>query len=403
VAPQAEAILSRRSGGNRSRSEESSILPGINRRDTANGRLSEARSPIASGERVERIVIYRVGSLGDTVVALPCFHKLAEAFPNAERYVLTNIPVSSKAAALELILGQSGLIHGVINYPLKLRSVKEMWSLSLRLRALGATTLIYLTPSKGHVIMLFRDLLFFWLSGFSRIIGAPVAKDVRETRVDPVTGFCEYECSRLARSIAELGPIDLDDPKNWDLRLTGAEQNAGDQALDAFNGNSFVAINMGGKVIENHWGEGNWRALLRTLSATHGGYGLFFLGAADEAGAVADIADVWPGIVVNACGKLLPRESAGALRRASLFIGHDSGPMHLAAAVGVTCVAPFSGYNRPRKWYPYGAKHRVVQRMDGIMNVPVEEIAANVRDVLPALLAAPGFGVRAATGRLSSN
>jgi glycosyltransferase involved in cell wall biosynthesis len=78
-----------------------------------------------------------MGSLGDTVVALPCFHKLAVAFPNAERYVLTNIPVSAKAAALELILGQSGLIHGVVDYPLKLRSVKEMWSLSRRLVALS--------------------------------------------------------------------------------------------------------------------------------------------------------------------------------------------------------------------------------------------------------------------------
>ncbi len=267
-----------------------------------------------------------MGSLGDTVAALPCFHKLAEAFPNAERHVLTNIPVSAKAAALELILGKSGLIHGVIDYPLKLRSVRQMWSLARRLRALRARTLIYLTPSKGHIALLYRDLLFFRLSGFSRIIGAPVSRDLRSARVDPATGFDEYECSRLARSLAVLGPINLDDPKNWDLRLTEAEQKMGDQALAAFNREPFVAINMGGKVLENHWGRANWRELFRTLSVSHGGYGLLFLGAADEAEAVAGVADAWPGTVVNACGKLLPRESAGALGRASLFIGHDFGP-----------------------------------------------------------------------------
>jgi heptosyltransferase-3 len=246
---------------------ESSILPGVHRRDSANGRVSEAHSPTAAtGGWVERIVIYRMGSLADTVVALPCFHKLAAAFPNAERYVLTNIPVSAKAAALELILGQSGLIHGVVDYPLKLRSVKEMWSLSRRLRALQATTLIYLTPSKGHFALLYRDLLFFWLSGFSRIIGAPVARDVRDARIDPATGFAEYECSRLARSIAQLGPIDLDDVKNWDLRLTEAEQSIGGSALEPFGGKPFIAINMGGKVVEKHWGQHNWRELLRELS-----------------------------------------------------------------------------------------------------------------------------------------
>jgi ADP-heptose:LPS heptosyltransferase len=368
---------------------ESPTLPGNDDRDSDNGVGGDARSPAASGERVERIVIYRVGSLGDTVVALPCFHKLAEAFPSAERYVLTNIPVSSKAAALELILGQSGLIQGVIDYPLKLRSVKEMWSLSRRLRAIGATTLIYLAPTKRNVARVLRDLLFFWLAGFSRIIGAPVDRDLRDARVDPATGFEEYECARLARTLAALGPIDLDDPKNWDLVLTDAEKKAGDQALDAFDGNPFIAINMGGKFVENHWGESNWRELLRTLSATHGGYGLFFLGAADESRAVAEVADAWPGTVVNACGTLLPRESAGALRRASLFIGHDSGPMHLAAAVGITCVAPFSNLNRPRRWHPYGAKHRIIHRMEGIQNIRVEEIASNVRDVLPALPMAP--------------
>ena len=59
----------------------------------------------------QRIVVYRLGSLGDTVVALPCLHRVAQAFPDAERIVLTNFPVSSKAAPLEAILGGSGLVH----------------------------------------------------------------------------------------------------------------------------------------------------------------------------------------------------------------------------------------------------------------------------------------------------
>jgi ADP-heptose:LPS heptosyltransferase len=336
----------------------------------------------APRENVERIVIYRMGSLGDTVVALPCFHKLAEAFPDAERYVLTNIPVSSKAAALELILGPSGLIHGVINYPIRLRSIREMWRLMRRLRAMRATKLIYLGPSRG-LFALYRDVLFFRLSGFPRIIGAPFARHLRDYPYDAAKGPVEYECSRLIRAVAALGPIDLDDRKNWDLRLTDAERKAGDQALRLFGGKPFVAINMGGKVAENHWGQDNWRHLLRALSVSHGGYGLLFLGAAEEAGAVAGVVAGWPGPVVNACGTLLPRESAAALLRASLFVGHDSGPMHLAAAVGVACVAPFGGYNPPRRWHPYGARHRVVHRMQGVQHVTVEEIVALVRDTLP--------------------
>jgi ADP-heptose:LPS heptosyltransferase len=325
-----------------------------------------------------------MGSLGDTVVALPCFHKLAEAFPGAERYVLTNIPVSSKAAALESILGPSGLIHGVLDYPVYLRSIREMWRLASRLRALRATTLVYLMASRGPVALR-RDLLFFRLSGFTRIIGAPLARDLRGDPFDAATGLVEQECSRLARSLAALGPIDLDDRRNWDLRLTGAEQAAGDRALDGFGGKPFIAVNMGGKVAANQWGKGNWRALLRALAASHGGFGLFFVGAAEEGGDVAAVVEGWPGPVVNACGGLTPRESGAALRRAGLFIGHDSGPMHLAAAAGVACVAPFGGRNPPRRWHPYGAGHRIVHRMDGVEHVRVEDLAAHVRDLLPAL------------------
>jgi ADP-heptose:LPS heptosyltransferase len=354
------------------------------------------RCVAAPQKPVERILIYRIGSLGDTVVALPSFHKLAEVFPDAERYVLTNIPVSSKAAALELILGQSGLIDGVVNYPIQMRSIGDVWRLWSRLRAFGAKTLIYLVPRSGRLPVL-RDLLFFRLCGFTRFIGMPLTKTLQVDQIEADTGLVEYECHRLARSIAEIGPTDLDDPKNWDLLLTEAEQEAGDRAITPFAGNPFVAINMGGKVIEKHWGQENWRQLLRELSGSFGGYGLLFLGAADEAAAVEEVSASWPSTVVNSCGKLAPRESAAALKRASLFVGHDSGPMHLAAAVGIVCVAPFGSLNKPRKWYPYGKQHRIVHRADGVTNVKVEQIVAKVREVLPER-AVPRLNAKASLG-----
>ena len=46
---------------------------------------------------VRKVLIYRLGSLGDTVVALPCFHLIERTFPGAERVLLTNFPVHAKA------------------------------------------------------------------------------------------------------------------------------------------------------------------------------------------------------------------------------------------------------------------------------------------------------------------
>lgn len=334
------------------------------------------------GKPIERILIYRLGSLGDTIVALPCLHKIAAVFPNAERTVLTNIPVSSKAAPLEAILANSGLIHGVVAYPVGLRSVRRLWALGRRLRKLEISTLVYLTDSRGFGTV-YRDLVFFRLCGIKRIIGAHRTRDLPEAPALGAAGSVERECVRLIGAIAELGPVDLDSRSSWDLRLTEQERDVGGKAVASFQGRPFIAINMGGKAVENHWGNGNWRRLFDELASTHGDHGLLVIGAAEDALSVAEVTGQWPSPVINACGRLAPRESAAALEKASLFVGHDSGPMHLAAACGIDCVALFSGRNRPRKWHPYGPRHKVIHRMEGIDAIKVGEVAAAVREALP--------------------
>ncbi|MFM8990095.1 MAG: hypothetical protein ACKOUS_10790, partial [Alphaproteobacteria bacterium] len=61
---------------------------------------------------VRRVLVFRLGSLGDTVVALPSFHRVARAFPRAERRVLTNVPRSARETDLDAVLGGTDLVHG---------------------------------------------------------------------------------------------------------------------------------------------------------------------------------------------------------------------------------------------------------------------------------------------------
>ncbi len=101
---------------------------------------------------------------------------------------------------------------------------------------------------------------------------------------------------------------------------------------------------------------------------------------------------------VNLCGRLTPRESAAAFRRAQIFIGHDSGPMHLAATVQTPCVAIFAARNKPRVWFPYGNHHRVVyhktecagcgletcivEKKRCLTSITVDEVVEQVRAIL---------------------
>ena len=127
---------------------------------------------------VRRVLIYRLGSLGDTVVALPCFKLIARVFPDAERFVLTNFPVNSKAAPLQAILGHNGLVDGYLEYPLRTRDATALLTLRSRIQALKPDALIYLCGPRG-TLRAVRDILFFLSCGVRRIIGAPIKEICR--------------------------------------------------------------------------------------------------------------------------------------------------------------------------------------------------------------------------------
>ena len=80
---------------------------------------------------------------------------------------------------------------------------------------------------------------------------------------------------------------------------------------------------------------------------------------ADEVALIEDIVARIPGKAVNVAGKLSVKELGALTARARLFIGVDSMPMHLAAAMGTPTVALF-GPSGELDWGPWNVAHRVV-------------------------------------------
>jgi ADP-heptose:LPS heptosyltransferase len=158
-------------------------------------------------------------------------------------------------------------------------------------------------------------------------------------------------------------------------------------ALAPLAGRGFIAVSIGGKAASKDWGDANWRELLSLLAAEWPDLGLVFFGAADEFDRSADLATAWTGKALNLCGCLTPRESAAAIERAMLYIGHDNGPMHLAAAGGVRCVAIFGDFNLPRRWHPIGRDHRIIHEVRGVRAIPPGNVYSAVRELLDEISA----------------
>ena len=354
-------------------------------------------------EDVRRVLVYRMGSLGDTVVALPALHLIAKAFPNAERKMLTNFPVSVKAPAAKAILEDNGLIDGYFRYVVGTRSVNELAALWWTLVRWRPEVLIYLGPRRG-VAAAKRDARFFRLCGLRWQVGVPVTEEMQGWLLQQTTGALEPECERLVRNISELGDAQMDSRAAWDLGLTPAEEVKASEVLKAADGRPVIAVSVGTKVQSKDWGRENWRALLERLGESFPAYALVLAGVGEENEASEFAAAGWrtaarsAACVLNLCGLLTPRESAAVFARAKMFLGHDSGPMHLAAAVGTPCVAVFAARNIPRVWYPHGDGHRViyhevdcmgcgletciVQKKKCLTSVTVEEVFAAVQATL---------------------
>ena len=89
------------------------------------------------------------------------------------------------------------------------------------------------------------------------------------------------------------------------------------------------------------------------------GHRIVFTAAPDETAMIDEIVERMTSQAINLAGKLSLKELGALTARAKLFIGVDSMPMHLAAAMGVPTVALF-GPSSEVIWGPWNVEQRVV-------------------------------------------
>ena len=353
----------------------------------------------------QRILIYRLGSIGDFVVALPSLHLVRARFPTAEIGLLTNRPIESRAAPAASILDDTKLVDRYLLYPSGDYRMSSVRQVTRDIRSFDADLLVYLMERRA-AWKVYRDYVFFRCCGIRDFVGLPFTLDFRRCRPDAETGFWEPEAQRLARCIAVLGIADYQRTAGWDLHLTDAEIVEADgifarEAAGAQRDIRLLGVSIGTKQPVNDWGDSNWGAALAGLSASLTNFALMLIGAAEDRERSRRLAKSWPGLAFNLCGRLSPRLSAALLRRADVLLCHDSGPMHLAGAVGTRCIAVFSNKDPPGKWFPFGNGHIIIRPPSptgSICDIEPSRVVAAVN----RSLAATGWSIHQKRGKSAS-
>lgn len=262
------------------------------------------------------------------------------------------------------VLPKEGLFDSYLSYPSlesgsggKLRFLKT----AAKIRLAGFDTVVYLMTRSRSEEQIDRDAAFFRLCGISEILGISTLKSrlLGAGAAVPLPRV-ESEGDFLLSIVSGFGP---NGNRESDLlALTVDELEAGGEWVkknvpNNAAGRRLVGIGPGSKWPSKIWPEDRFEEVIRKLAARQSIFPIVFGGPEDsEKG--RRLIKSW-GTGACAAGELNVRVSAAVLSECQLYLGNDTGTMHLAAAAGVRCVAAFAAVDYPGRWEPSGSGHKI--------------------------------------------
>ncbi len=131
---------------------------------------------------------------------------------------------------------------------------------------------------------------------------------------------------------------------------------------DDASGGPLLVFHVGAGTRPKRWPTEHWRALVARETAGLAARVVLVGDESDRTVARAILGRQPPAGTADWTGRLGLLELAALLEQADVAVGADSGPAHLAAAVGTAAVVLFSGTNDPRQWQPRGKRVCVLRQ-----------------------------------------
>ncbi|GGE33506.1 glycosyl transferase [Marinicauda pacifica] len=275
-----------------------------------------------------RILFITSTRIGDAVLSSGLLDHLARTYPDARVTVACGplaAPLFPHAPGVDEVIVMSKRAGGGHWIDLWRRTVTRRWDIVIDLRA--SATSWFLLAGKRHVKRK--------ASGAS----APVHK-VEE-----------------AASVIGLSPPPA--PTVWSSEAARAKA----ETLLGGEG-AVLAIAPAAAAPFKEWPRERFAALAAHLTGPDGALAgariAVFGGPGDEAAAREAVAGLDPDRVIDLTGKLAIDDAAACLEKASLFVGNDSGLMHLSAAAGTPTLGLF-GPTDERLYGPWGRQARAIR------------------------------------------
>lgn len=302
--------------------------------------------------RPRRIVIIKPSALGDIVHALPVLSALRWRFPDAHiswvvnrayEGLLQGHPDLNAVLPFDRGLGKSACIQAGISYWEFFRLLRrEKFDLALDLQGL------------------FRSSLMMLATGAKRRVGLSSAREGASwTYTDTVPGADlrrGHAVDRYWLMAQALGAGDF--PKRFTVPIGEAAHAWAVQLLRNCP-RPWLAVGVGSRWMTKRWPAEHFATLVRKAQDRFGGTAVF-VGGKDETEPARQVARRLRAHTLELTGQTSLPQLGAILSRADVMLANDTGPLHLAAALGRPVVAPYT-CTKVELTGPYGAESSAVQ------------------------------------------
>ena len=310
-----------------------------------------------------KILIVKLSAIGDVIHTLPALNAIRDSYPDA------HITWLVEEAAADLVVGHRAVDRVIV-------SKRKSWMHKLRragrwetLRAV-LNFLHDLRDTRYDMIIDFQSLLksgvLVWLARGNRKIGFDKGMQHQEhsylflnVRVPPV----DMEVHALTRGLMLLKAIGIPTGNVvYDIPVSEADHAAVEALLTDrhTSGNRpLVAINPVALWETKLWFNDRFAALADRL-VFEWDVEVVYTGGPGDRGVIDEILSMMTAPAANFAGWTSLKMLAALYQRSALLVTTDTGPMHLASAIGTPVVALF-GPTAPWRTGPFGDGHQVVR------------------------------------------
>jgi len=290
-----------------------------------------------------KILILKPSSLGDVVQALPVLRLLKCHLPASEIFWWID-------SALAPLLEDDPDLTGIVRFERKRWAAPQHWPEMLRsLRWMRAQNFDWVIDLQ----CLARSGAFAWLANGQFLIGLDEVREGARGFYDVAIRRASFHTHAVDWYLAVLPRLGVPVHNHFTWLPERPAIAAAIQSKWQTDGARWIAIQPGARWENKRWPVEHFAELIRLLAKKFPDTRFAILGAAEDKPLGEMILRAEPQRSLNLCGETSLPEMIEWLRLCELMVTNDTGPMHVAAALGKPLVALF-GPTEPRRTGPYG-------------------------------------------------